>query len=86
MRFFEVIVCRVLALIGVTLIVSATLVSPAGASTGIHVAQAKAKTIEIPFKTHDGYAMFGKLTIPDSAGRHPVLIYCQTAEGMSVGS
>src|SRR4030095_384295 len=28
--------------------------------------------------------MFGKLTIPTSGGRHPVVIYVQTAEGMTV--
>jgi predicted esterase len=28
--------------------------------------------------------MFGKLTIPTSAGTHPVVIYVQTAEGMTV--
>ncbi|HEY7544990.1 MAG TPA: hypothetical protein VID27_08915, partial [Blastocatellia bacterium] len=42
------------------------------------------KTIEIPFKSHDGYEMFGKLTLPDSDGRHAVVIYVQTAEGMTV--
>jgi len=44
----------------------------------------KAKTIEIPFISNDGYEMFGKLTIPDSDARHPVVIYVQTAEGMTV--
>ena len=46
--------------------------------------RAKTKTIEIPFKSHDGYEMFGKLTLPDSDGRHAVVIYVQTAEGMTV--
>lgn len=45
---------------------------------------AKPKTIELPFTSHDGYEMFGKLTIPTSAGKHPVVIYVQTAEGMTV--
>jgi hypothetical protein len=44
----------------------------------------KTKTIEIPFTSHDRYEMFGKLTIPTSAGTHPVVIYVQTAEGMTV--
>lgn len=44
----------------------------------------KSKTVEIPFKSHDGYDMFGKLTTPNSNGRHPVVIYVQTAEGMTV--
>lgn len=42
------------------------------------------KTVEIHFTSHDGYEMFGKLTIPDSGARHPVVIYVQTAEGMTV--
>ena len=44
----------------------------------------KTKTIEIPFKSYDGYEMFGKLTIPTSGRSHPVVIYVQTAEGMTV--
>src|SRR5262245_26875140 len=43
-----------------------------------------AKTIEIPFTSHDGHEMFGKLTIPDSGASHAVVIYVQTAEGMTV--
>jgi len=46
--------------------------------------QVKTKTIEIPFKSHDGYEMFGKLTVPESSGRHAVVIYVQTAEGATV--
>jgi pimeloyl-ACP methyl ester carboxylesterase len=45
---------------------------------------AKSKTIEIPFTSYDRYEMFGKLTIPTSPGSHPVVIYVQTAEGMTV--
>src|SRR5262249_6551866 len=44
-----------------------------------------ARTLEIPFATHDDYEMFGKLTLPESAGPHAVVIYVQTAEGMTVG-
>ena len=68
MRLFEVFKCRALALIATTLILSPTLISPASSSTGGQAVQAKTKTIEIPFKSHDGYAMFGKLTIPESGG------------------
>jgi pimeloyl-ACP methyl ester carboxylesterase len=46
--------------------------------------EAKAKTVEIPFTSHDGYPMSGKLTVPNSPGSHPVLIYVQTAEGATV--
>ena len=84
MRLFELFMRRVPALIGTALIVSGTPTSTASAGVRILTAQAKSTTIEIPFKSHDGYPMFGKLTIPDSPGRHPVVIYVQTAEGMTV--
>jgi pimeloyl-ACP methyl ester carboxylesterase len=45
---------------------------------------AKAKTVEIPFTSYDRYEMFGKLTLPATGGSHPVVIYVQTAEGMTV--
>ncbi len=41
-------------------------------------------TTEIPFKTHDGFDLFGKLTRPSSDGPHAVVIYVQTAEAMTV--
>jgi dienelactone hydrolase len=44
----------------------------------------KSKTIEIPFTSYDRYEMFGKLTTPTSTGKHPVVIYVQPAEGMTV--
>jgi dienelactone hydrolase len=46
--------------------------------------QVKAKTVEIPFTSYDRHEMFGKLTMPASTGNHPVVIYVQTAEGMTV--
>ena len=42
------------------------------------------RTIEIPFTSHDGYPMLGKLTVPDTEARHAVVVYVQTAEGMTV--
>jgi len=42
------------------------------------------RTIEIPFTSHDGYPMLGKLTVPDTETRHPVVVYVQTAEGATV--
>jgi pimeloyl-ACP methyl ester carboxylesterase len=42
------------------------------------------KTIEVPFTSHDGYEMFGKLTIPAAAPPRLLVIYVQTAEGMTV--
>jgi hypothetical protein len=37
----------------------------AGASAA-QDAKPTAKTIEVPFTSHDGYPMFGKLTLPES--------------------
>jgi dienelactone hydrolase len=39
---------------------------------------------EVHFKSHDGHEMFGKLTVPKGRGPFPVVIYVQTAEGMTV--
>lgn len=44
----------------------------------------QAKTIEVHFTSYDGHEMFGKLTLPNSPGTHPVVVYVQTAEGMTV--
>jgi pimeloyl-ACP methyl ester carboxylesterase len=43
-----------------------------------------AQTTDVPFSTHDGYPMFGRLTLPGPAGRYPVVVYVQTAEGATV--
>jgi len=56
----------------------------ASAGKGVQDDVVKARTIDIPFKSYDGYEMFGKLTIPTSGRSHPVVIYVQTAEGMTV--
>jgi predicted esterase len=42
------------------------------------------KTVAIPFISHDGYEMLGKLTVPETKGNHALVIYVQTAEGMTV--
>jgi dienelactone hydrolase len=44
----------------------------------------RAQTVEIPFKSHDGHPMLGKLTVPATERPHPVIIYVQTAEGATV--
>jgi pimeloyl-ACP methyl ester carboxylesterase len=54
------------------------------AGKGVQDVGEKARTIDIPFKSYDGYEMFGKLTIPTSGRSHPVVINVQTAEGMTV--
>ena len=53
------------------------------AADAVQDAVAKARTVEIPLKSHDGHDMFGKLTLPTSPGLHPVVVYVQTAEGMT---
>jgi dienelactone hydrolase len=42
------------------------------------------KTVEVKFRSYDGYDMFGKLVVPTKPGKHPVVIYVQTAEGATV--
>jgi dienelactone hydrolase len=41
-------------------------------------------TKEIAFTSHDGHAMRGRLTMPAGAGPFPVVVYAQTAEGMTI--
>lgn len=50
------------------------------ATAGLSSAQT---TRDISFTSHDGHAMRGRLTIPSGEGPHPVVIYAQTAEGMT---
>jgi uncharacterized protein len=47
-------------------------------------ADPKTRTIEIPFTSHDGYEMFGKLTLPITAAPHAVVVHVQTAEAATV--
>jgi hypothetical protein len=42
------------------------------------------RTTEVAFTSHDGHEMLGKLTLPAGPGPHPVVVYVQTAEGMTV--
>jgi hypothetical protein len=44
----------------------------------------KPQTTEISFTSYDGHPMQGKLTMPGTSGSFPVVIYVQTAEGMTV--
>jgi len=57
---------------------------PARAHDAAQYVGVQTKTIEITFTSYDHYEMFGKLTIPTTAGSHPVVIYVQNAEGMTV--
>jgi len=41
-------------------------------------------TRDIPFTSHDGYPMLGRLTLPDTPGPHAVLMLVQTAEDHGV--
>jgi pimeloyl-ACP methyl ester carboxylesterase len=40
-------------------------------------------TRDIPFMSHDGYPMLGRLTLPDTPGPHPVMLLVQTAEAQA---
>ena len=73
--------CVLLVFTGVFLMFGAHSASAGDAVQDVGV---KTRTIDIPFKSYDGYEMFGKLTIPTSGQSHPVVIYVQTAEGMTV--
>jgi hypothetical protein len=41
-------------------------------------------TRDIPFTSHDGYPMVGRLTLPDTPGPHPILMLVQTAEAQTM--
>lgn len=74
-------VCTLLAATGFFLSFS---IGSVRANDGAQAGGAKSKTIEIPFTSHDGYEMFGKLTIPSSAAPHAVVVYVQNAEASTV--
>lgn len=42
------------------------------------------KTLALDFAAHDGLALHGKLTLPDSGPPRAIVVYVQTAEGMTV--
>lgn len=54
------------------------------AALTLAIAQGPPAPHELHFKTHDGHEMFGKLTLPKGQGPFPLVIYVQTAEGMTV--
>lgn len=41
-------------------------------------------TRDIKFTSHDGHAMLGRLTLPDTPDPHPVLVMVQTAEAQAM--
>jgi dienelactone hydrolase len=41
-------------------------------------------TRDIEFTSHDGHAMLGRLTLPDTPGNHPVLVFVQNAEASTL--
>ena len=65
-------------------IVAPALVGLSAHARGQNAPAANAQTTEIAFTSHDGYPMRGKLTVPNSAGPYPVVVYVQAAEGMTV--
>ena len=53
-------------------------------ASGTAAAQGEGITRDIAFTSHDGHAMRGRLTVPPGPGPHPVVVYAQTAEGMTI--
>ncbi|HEY7186901.1 MAG TPA: hypothetical protein VH436_10145 [Vicinamibacterales bacterium] len=41
-------------------------------------------TRDVAFTSHDGHAMLGRLTLPDTPGAHPVLVFVQNAEASTL--
>jgi pimeloyl-ACP methyl ester carboxylesterase len=62
----------------------ATLVCAAQPKIETQPAPVSSTSIDVPFKSHDGYEMLGRLTVPNTKGRHSVIIYVQTAEGATI--
>lgn len=71
-------------LFAVTTLILSLPLCRAQANEGSPANAPKTKTVEIPFTSHDGHAMFGKLTVPNSGAPPIIVIYVQTAEGMTV--
>ena len=65
-------------------LIAATMTGHAGIAAAQSPAQPVSRTTEVPFMTRDGYPLFGKLTLPSTGGVRAVVIYAQTAEGMTV--
>ena len=47
-------------------------------------AHAQTTTRDLAFTSHDGHAMAGRLTLPDTPGVHPVLVFVQNAEASTL--
>lgn len=50
-------------------------------------AMAAAQTVttrDIPFTSHDGHVMTGRLSLPTTPGRHPVMVFVQNAEAATL--
>jgi pimeloyl-ACP methyl ester carboxylesterase len=63
--------------------IAAVLLGPAATADAQTAPAAPApafKTLEIPFSSHDGHPMLGKLTVPGAGGPFPVVVFVQTAE------
>jgi len=44
----------------------------------------KTTTRDIPFTSHDGHPVVGRLTLPDTPGLHPILVLVQTADAQTL--
>ena len=71
------------ALFGVLAVVLASVA--AHAQTPAPATSSATTTRDIKFTSHDGHAMLGRLTLPATPGRHPVLVMVQTAEAAAMG-
>lgn len=70
---------RIAAVAGLCALAASRPPSAVHAQTGAAPAAATT-TSDIRFKSHDGYDMRGRLTLPNTPGRHAVLVMVQTAE------
>ena len=64
----------------------ATIAALIATTTVAHAQENVAESVatEIRFSSHDDLEFLGRLTTPRSEGPHPVVIYVQTAEGMTI--
>src|SRR6185295_2021655 len=76
--------CGVCAFLAGTAIFLSVSVCGVQANDGAQATGTKTRTIEIPFTSHDGFEMFGKLTLPSSGGSHAVVVYVQNAEASTM--
>jgi cephalosporin-C deacetylase-like acetyl esterase len=55
-----------------------------GAQTQTPASVPRTTTRDVVFTSHDGHPMLGRLTLPDTPGVHPVLVFVQNAEASTM--